>query len=121
MARWNPIRYELNARSLPPGTTKAEYYRALILRVRNGQPLPSGWQVELNFRNPGSRRSALTWQWDGGDFEDVVDESEGVGLFNTFLLEHLEEQLQQAVARERYDALWQRRQRLETLRKGRKR
>lgn len=80
--RNNPLQLSLKARSLPKGVTPKKYFGRLLDHIRFGTPLPASWNVEVSWRNPGTK-SGRTRRWQTDNFEDAVaDSREG---FNALL------------------------------------
>lgn len=86
----NPLQVRLRARSLPKGTSPKKFYRRLIEHMTTGRPLPSSWEVEIGWRNPGTI-AGRTKHWQYDNFEDAVaDSREGFnGLLHSVLVSQL--------------------------------
>jgi len=82
----NPLQIKLRVNSLPKRVTPEIFYTRLIEAIQGKRDLPPLWDVEIGWRNPGTRYG-LTREWRYADFETVVSDSrEG---FNMLLLDVL--------------------------------
>lgn len=89
----NPLQLKLRARSLPKRVTPRQYFARLMEHIRFGTPLPESWDVEVGWRNPGTR-AGRTKRWQFDNFEDAVSDSrEG---FNALLYDAIERHFRRA-------------------------
>lgn len=80
----NPLQVKLKAKSLPRGLSPKRYYQRLAQFITEGRSLPESWEVDVYWRNPGTKHG-LTKRWRSDDFESAVSDSrEG---FNALLLD----------------------------------
>ena len=70
----NPLQIRLKARSLPRNLSPKRYYQRLLEHMSEGRPLPRSWEVDIGWRNPGTKHGRTKkWQYD--NFEDAVSDS----------------------------------------------
>jgi len=86
----NPLQIKLRVNSLPKSITPKKFYRRLMAVIKEGRDLPPSWDVEIYWRNPGTRHG-LTKRWRSDDFVSAVSDSrEG---FNAILYDVLSRRL----------------------------
>lgn len=92
----NPLQLSLRVNSLPKTITPKRYYTRLIQFITEGKELPPSWDVQVQWRNKGTRHFAgnTSWKWNAGDFETVVSDSADRGGFNSILLGVLQQRLE---------------------------
>lgn len=91
----NPLQVRLKAKSLPKNLSPERYYARLMQVISEGRPLPESWDVEIHWRNPGTKHG-VTKRWRSDDFESAVSDSrEG---FNALLYDALSRRLRQIMA-----------------------
>lgn len=70
----NPLQLRIQAVSLPKRMTPEKYLRRLIQAIDTGEALPRTWDVQLHWRNPGTR-VGVTKRWRKDAFLDAIQES----------------------------------------------
>lgn len=70
----NPLQIRVRVISLPKSVTPKAFHQRLIQVITEGRSLPWSWQVEVGWRNPGTKHG-LTKKWRFDDFESAVSDS----------------------------------------------
>jgi hypothetical protein len=92
----NPLQIRLRVNSLPKRVTPEMFHRRLIEVLKGKRDLPPLWDVEIGWRNPGTKHG-LTKKWRYADFETAVSDSrEG---FNVLLYDVLVRRLRRIQAK----------------------
>jgi hypothetical protein len=72
--RKNPLQTKIRARSLPRGVTPDIYRRTLIAVARGEREMPDGWEVDISWRNPATKKGrSRHWQTD--EFSSAIENS----------------------------------------------
>jgi hypothetical protein len=86
----NPLQIKVRVNSLPKSVSPKRFLQRLMEHIKDDRPLPSLWDVEVGWRNPGTKYG-LTKKWRYDDFESAVSDSrEG---FNALLYSALAQRL----------------------------
>ena len=68
-----PLNLKVHVVNLPEGTTKGEYLSALAEAVLTHE-LPDGYEVELSWKNPTTKKGRSR-EWQAGEFTEVLSDS----------------------------------------------
>lgn len=86
----NPLQISIRAKSLPKSIKPKRYLQRLMEVISEGRELPSGWDVELSWRNPKTKHGH-TKRWQTADFETAVSDSRAG--FNALVFDALSRRL----------------------------
>lgn len=71
--RSNPLELEIKNVSIPVGVTFRQYVDGLKGAIRSGR-LPSGWKVDIAWRNPETK-NGRSKNWQQGEWGEVLEAS----------------------------------------------
>ena len=70
----NPLQIKIRPVTLPKSVTPKRFFQTLLKAIDTGSDLPRGWEVDLHWRNPGTRHG-LTKRWRSDAFVDAISDS----------------------------------------------